>query len=226
VRIGIFELESSVGGAGIVSLTDLTGEDGKQIAFDAIRWRRVVEIGDSASTSDGYDQPVGTEEDRRADKVWGGEWLDASPFGKLYFVGTSDEAYHTGADLNLLQNADAHTPVYAAASGQVIYSGKLPVWGNVIIIKHDPLEADGLVLYGRYAHVENVILSVGQHVSRGEQIANVGDAFGRWAYLLHFDLSPTTILERSPGHWVGMERDAVYKNYIDPREFIERNRPK
>lgn len=225
VRLGTFAFDPAQADAGVVSLVDFTGEGNKQIAFDAIRWRRVLPFA-QLPHADGYDQPVGTLTDRRDDKVWGGEWLDSSPFGKLYFVGTKDEAYHTGADLNLPQNADAHTPVYAAASGIVTFAGRLPHWGNIIIIKHDPLEADGLVLYGRYAHVENVSVIVGQRILRGERIANIGDAFGRWAYLLHFDLSPTTILEHQPGHWVSMEREAVYKHYIDPREFIERNRPK
>ncbi|HLU09742.1 MAG TPA: M23 family metallopeptidase, partial [Oceanobacillus sp.] len=202
------------------------------IAFDAARWRKVVEVPGGGTTpippgyADGYDPPIGTVAERRSAQVWPGKWLDASPFGRLYFVGTPSEAYHTGADLNLPSDADAHTPVYSAASGVVVFAARLPTWGNVIIIRHDPLPNSGMVMYGRYAHVEDMIVTVGQRVTRGQQIAKVGNAFGRWAYHLHFDLSPTNVLELDPGHWPKKDRDALFRNYVDPREFILANRPR
>jgi murein DD-endopeptidase MepM/ murein hydrolase activator NlpD len=81
-------------------------------------------------------------------------------------------------------------------------------------------------MYSRYAHVESMIVQVGQRVRRGEQIARVGNAFGQWAYHLHFDLSPTTILETQPEHWPGRDLNGVLGNYVDPRDFISKNRPK
>lgn len=230
VTLGVYDLDKTLPNAGYVFLNDLTGETDQEIAFDAVRWRRVLNYADNVLVppgfADGFDAPVGTIVERRTAKMWPGTWLDASPFGQLYFIGTANEAYHTGADLNLPRNADAHLPVYSAASGIVIYANALPVWGNVIIIKHDPIVGSGRVLYGRYAHVEEMIVQVGQRVQRGTQIAKIGNAFGRWAYHLHFDLSPTTILEVNPGHWPGKDRDALFNNYIDPREFIEANRPR
>jgi murein DD-endopeptidase MepM/ murein hydrolase activator NlpD len=62
-------------------------------------------------------------------------------------------------------------------------------------------------------------------VRRGDQIATIGNAFGQWAYHLHFDLSPTTILETQPQHWPGRNLAGVLSNYVDPRLFIEQNRP-
>ncbi|MDK3160571.1 M23 family metallopeptidase [Anaerolineae bacterium CFX9] len=232
VTLGVFDLEKDAINAGTVFLNDLTGESDAQIAFDAMRWRRVIRLGSGGTGpvppgfADGYDAPIGTASERREAKIWPGRWYDASPFGRLYFVGTPSEAYHTGADLNLPGDGDAHSPVYSCASGIVVFAARLPTWGNVIIIKHDPLVGSGLVLYGRYAHVESMVVSVGQRVTRGQQIAKVGNAFGRWAYHLHFDLSPTTILETNPEHWPGRNRDQLFKNYIDPKEFIEGNRPR
>jgi murein DD-endopeptidase MepM/ murein hydrolase activator NlpD len=231
VSLGVFDFDVGAMNSGTVFLNDLTGETGKEIAFDAMRWRKVIEVPGTGMPvepgyADGYDPPIGTAAERRSDAVWPGQWLDASPFGRLYFVGTASEAYHTGADLNLPRDADAHTPVYSAASGVVTFAARLPTWGNVIIIKHDPLPGSGLVMYGRYAHVENVAVSVGQRVSRGTQIANVGNAYGRYAYHLHFDLSPTNILELNPPHWPKKDRDALFRNYVDPREFIASNRPR
>jgi murein DD-endopeptidase MepM/ murein hydrolase activator NlpD len=231
VSLGVFDFDKNAMNAGTVFLNDLTGETDKEIAFDAIRWRKVIQVsGDGTPTppgyADGYDSPVGTSTERRSAKVWPGQWFDASPFGKLYFVGTPSEAYHTGADLNLPNDADAHTGVYSTAGGTVTFASRLPTWGNVIVIRHDPLPGSGLVMYSRYAHVEEIMASVGQHVTRGQQIAKVGNAFGRWAYHLHFDLSPTNILEMDPSHWPKKDRDALYRNYVDPREFILANRPR
>ncbi|PJF40704.1 MAG: hypothetical protein D6737_19750 [Chloroflexi bacterium] len=229
VTLGVFEFDATTDNAGTVFLNDLTNESGREIAFDAMRWRRVVETDTDVEVpvgfADGYDSPVGTPSERASDKLWPGRWYDASPFGRLYFRGTPNEAYHTGADLNLPSDADAHDPVSAAASGVVVFASRLRVWGNVIIIKHDPLVTNGVELYGRYAHVENMKVKVGDRVTRGQQIASVGNAFGQWAYHLHFDLSPTTILESNPAHWPGRNKSALDKNYIDPKQFIENNRP-
>jgi murein DD-endopeptidase MepM/ murein hydrolase activator NlpD len=232
VTLGVFDLDRATSGAGTVFLNDVTGEAGLEIAFDALRWRQVLtQPGQNPPPTqqylaDGYDAPVGTVADRRGAQVWPPNWIDASPFARLYFVGTPQEAYHTGADLNLPQDADAHTPVYAVASGVVTFASQLPVWGNVIIVRHDPLVTNGKVMYSRYGHVENIAVKVGQRVARGQQVANVGNAFGRYAYHLHFDLSPTTILETNPEHWPGRNLNLLLANYVDPRLFILANRPK
>lgn len=225
VPLGVFDLDKATPNAGTVFLNDLTGETGLEIGFDALRWRQVVS-GGSPYTADGYDVPIGTNTERRSAQVWPGQWYDASPFAKLYFVGTPQEAYHTGADLNLPRDADAHTVVYAAASGVVTFAGRLPTWGNVIIIKHDSLPNSTTVLYSRSAHVEEIGVKVGDRVGRGQPVAKVGNAFGRYAYHLHFDLSHTTILESNPAHWPGKNLQVLLANYINPRDFIINNRPR
>jgi murein DD-endopeptidase MepM/ murein hydrolase activator NlpD len=232
VTLGVFDIDKSAVNAGVVFLNDLTGETNKEIAFDAMRWRVVLDVPvgggnpPPAFSGDGYDSPIGTAEERRTAKMWPGRWLDASPFGRLYFVGTPSEAYHTGADLNLPNDADRGVPVYACASGVVVFASRLPTWGNVIIIKHDPLATNGTVLYSRSGHVGEILVRVGDRVRRGQQISTVSNAFGRWAFHLHFDLSPTTILEETPNHWPGKDREATFTHYIDPREFIMNNRPR
>lgn len=237
VSLGIFDFDKGAVNAGSVFTNDLTYENQREIAFDAIRWREVLdetapEPGGSGPVvvpvgyADGFDAPIGTLSERRSSQVWPGKWYDASPFAHLYFVGTPNEAYHTGADLNLPSDADAHTSVYAAASGVVTFASRLKVWGNVIVIKHDPLAGSGRVMYGRYAHVEQLGVQVGQRVQRGQEIAHVGNAFGQWAYHLHFDLSPTTILESQPQHWPAKDLANLLANYVNPRDFILQNRPK
>ncbi|MBK9749708.1 MAG: peptidoglycan DD-metalloendopeptidase family protein [Chloroflexi bacterium] len=229
VTLGVFDIDKNLANAGSIFLNDLTGESGKEIAFDAIRWRRVLTATGGLPSdvfSDGYDQPVGTEAERRGAAVWGGKWLDASPFGQLYFIGSPQEAYHTGADLNLPSDADAHALVYSPANGIVTFANALPIWGNVIIIKHDPLPGSLRVMYSRSAHLEAMAVVPGQKVKRGEAIGRVGNAFGRYAYHLHFDLSPTNILEANPSHWPARDKVATFANYVDPKDFILANRPK
>lgn len=230
VTLGVYDLDPATANAGTVFLNDLTGETGKEIAFDALRWRVIndpVKPPVGVSVADGFDSPVGTDAERRTTQVWPGQWIDASPFAKLYFVGTPSEAYHTGADLNLPRDADAHSPIYASASGIVVFASRLPTWGNVVVIRHDPLfTATGKVYYTRYGHVEEMIVKVGGRVKRGQQIAKVGNAFGQFAYHLHYDISPTNILESQPQHWPAKNLTTLLANYVDPRQFIQQNRPK
>ncbi len=249
VSLGIFDLVKGAPNAGKVFLNDVTHEEGKEIAFDAIRWRRIVtvpsqpseptdppdspdtptgpDVVDGVYVANGYDSPVGSAEERSAARVWPSGWADASPFAVLYFEGTPSEAYHTGADLNWgSPYADKGLPIYSCASGVVVFAAKLSVWGNVIVIKHDPLRTpNGYIIYSRYGHVQDMLVQAGQRVKRGEQIAEIGDAFGRFVPHLHFDLSPTTILETRPSDWPGKDLSRLLKNYIDPKAFIRSNRP-
>ncbi len=177
--------------------------------------------------ADGYDAPVGTEEERRSTQIWPGEWRDASVFGELYFVGTPSEAVVIGADLNIgSPYEDLGEPVYAIASGEVTFAGELPVWGNVIVIRHDPLyTCDGEVYFSRYGHVGEVLVSAGERVQRGQQITSIGDGEGRYVPHLGLDLSQTSILEIDPGYFPGADFDAALANFIDSRAFIEGHRP-
>ncbi len=245
VALGIFDLDKNMENAGRVFLNDVTGEADKKIAFDAVRFRRIVttppgyspapdpnkkprptEIG-GVKVADGYDSPVGTSTQRKGERVWPKGWLDATPFGKLYFIGTPSEAYHTGADLNFGRPyEDKGMACYACASGIVTFAARLGKWGNLVVIRHDPLyEPSGQVIYSRYAHVQNMRVTVGDRVARGQRICEISDAFGRYVPHLHFDLSATTILETRPGNWPKLNYDLLVKNYIDPRDWISRHRP-
>lgn len=227
--LGVYYFDATDPISGVVFLNDLTGESGREVAFDALRWRQILNYTPTTTfIADGYDAPIAQPAERASNQVWPGEWFDATGFAVRYRIGSPSEAYHTGSDLNLnvpSWDLDAHSPVYAAASGVITHADRLPGWGNVIIVRHDPLLTDGRVLYGRYAHVENIRVTVGQRVVRGEQIANVGNAEGAFPYHLHFDLSPTTILQSKPWHWPKLDLNNLLANYVDPRQFTLDNRP-
>ena len=210
--------------SGQVNLTDLTGEPDKELAFSAIRWRQVVEQSQPVvAQTGGFDPPIGAAADRLSSQVWPGQWYDATGYASYYTA--VGPAYHTGADLNLPNDADKDTPVYAAAAGTVIFSGpSVGTWGQLICVRHDPLP-DGTVVWSRYAHVESRMVKEGDRVERGQQISQVGNADGQLPFHLHFDIARTSILESNPGHWPGLDLDAVLTNYADPRQWVIDHRP-
>jgi murein DD-endopeptidase MepM/ murein hydrolase activator NlpD len=229
VPLGVYQLNANDPRSGVVFLNDLTNEPDREIAFDAVRWREILGNNPiSQYIADGYDAPMGTSTERAETTLWPGNWFDATGFAVRYFLGQPSEAYHTGADLNLNQpffDADAHSPVYAAASGTVVFAARLTSWGNVIVIRHDPLITNGKVMYSRYAHIEQMVVQVGDRVQRGQQIANVGNAEGLFPYHLHFDLSQTNVLETAPFDWPRLDLNRLLANYSDPLEFVRNNRP-
>ena len=241
LALGIFPLAARPG-AGGVFINDVTGEPKQEIAFTAMRWRRVIDeeeqeehdteredyVG-NVRVADGYDSPVGSSGDRQGERLWPQGWLDASPFGKLYFLGTPRESFHTGADLNWGRGPDDDLGqlVHACAHGVVTFAAPLPVFGNVIVIRHDPLfQPEGLAMRSRYAHVQRMRVQVGQRVRRGDVIAEIGDAFGAVPAHLHYDLSPTDRLESQPSDWPGRNKERLLRDYIDPKAFIAEYRPR
>lgn len=87
--------------------------------------------------------------------------------------------FHRGIDLA----ASAGTPIYAAASGVVTYSGyNSGGFGKLIIIDHQ----NGYQTY--YAHCSSLYAQVGQKVSKGQNIAGVGSTGDSTGNHLHFEI--------------------------------------
>lgn len=229
VTLGVYDFDPGESQAGSVFITDLTGEDDRVIAFDALRWRE-LRSGDSplpggaAALADGYDAPAGAALERRGTQLWPGNWQDRGAFGQLAQRSGMAEAYLPGVTLGL-QQAGGRQAVFACASGLVVFAGELPQWGEVIIIRHDPLTGSGRVLSSRYSHIENVLPQIGARVRRGEQIASAAQASQGHERQLQFDLCTTAALERQPAHWPGRNHHTLMQHYIDPQDFIGQNRP-
>ncbi|MBN2470669.1 MAG: peptidoglycan DD-metalloendopeptidase family protein [Anaerolineae bacterium] len=228
VPLGIFELEGSRPDAGAVNLTNLTGESGREIAFSPLRWK-LLESSGPVLVADGYDAPVGTTDERKKDALWPGHWVDAVGFGTRYRDSSNTTAYHTGADLNLNAprwDSDRGAGVFAVASGTIVFVGGLAVWGQVIVIRHDPVEPQGNAVWARYAHVAEARVRAGDRVQRGQQIAVIGKPAPSGApYHLHFDICTSDILEERPDHWPRLSYTELITHYVDPREFLRANRP-
>jgi lipoprotein NlpD len=73
-------------------------------------------------------------------------------------------------------------PVFASASGRVIFSGTgLRGYGKLVIIKHNQ------TYLSAYAHNSNLLVKEGQNVVRGQKIAEIGSTDSSQAKL-HFEI--------------------------------------
>jgi murein DD-endopeptidase MepM/ murein hydrolase activator NlpD len=82
-----------------------------------------------------------------------------------------DEQVHLGYDLA----QTAHTPVRAANAGKVIYAARLGIYGNCVILDH------GYSLESLYGHMSQILVKVGDTVTKQQQIGisgSTGMAFG------------------------------------------------
>ncbi|MEP7014884.1 MAG: M23 family metallopeptidase [Verrucomicrobiota bacterium] len=132
------------------------------------------------------------------------------------------ENRHLGDDLNGIggENSDLGDPVHAVADGRVLLAREGgPGWGNVIIVLHAYIDKDARnYVQSYYAHVETMLVSVGDDVRRGQQIATIGTANGKYLAHLHFEMREFTTPFIGPGY-----RDDT-SGWIDPTAFIRQHR--
>ena len=85
---------------------------------------------------------------------------------------------HTGLDIA----TSTGTPIAAAASGTVTFSGYKGSYGNMIVISH----GNGVQTY--YGHCSQLYLSAGATVSQGQTIASVGSTGNSTGPHLHLEI--------------------------------------
>jgi murein DD-endopeptidase MepM/ murein hydrolase activator NlpD len=228
-RLGVFDFDKNLPNTGRVFLNDATGEEGRYITFDAIRWRRVVAVEPPSDIPnatengmivrngviycDGYDSPVGNRRNsgnRAGSQVWPRGWRDASPYAEPYLYNSFIGRYtsvHTGADLNWGSGAytDVGQEIYSIASGVVVFANERREWGNMVVIQHDPYIKNGRRVATRYAHLQRIDVKVGDRVGRGQQIGTLGGTRGRpglsWVPHLHVDVTPASTMQRNVEDW-------------------------
>ena len=102
----------------------------------------------------------------------------ASPFGYRIHPIYGDRRLHTGVDFG----ASEGTPIHAAEAGTVVSAGWMGGYGNATVIQHAGSLA---TLYG---HQSAILVSVGQHVSRGQIIGRVGCTGACTGPHLHYEV--------------------------------------
>ena len=85
---------------------------------------------------------------------------------------------HTGLDIA----TSTGTPIKAAASGTVTFSGWKGSYGNLLVITH----SNGVQTY--YGHCSKLYMSAGQKVSQGQTVAAVGSTGNSTGPHLHFEI--------------------------------------
>lgn len=101
-----------------------------------------------------------------------------SYFGGRKSPGGIGSTNHKGIDIA----ASYGTPIYAADGGTVTYSGWMGGYGYLVQITH----GNGYVTY--YGHNSSLLVSVGQHVYKGQQIARMGSTGNSTGNHCHFEI--------------------------------------
>lgn len=85
--------------------------------------------------------------------------------------------YHTGADAETTAaEADQNTPIFAIASGSVVFADHVNGYGGVMIIKHTIGGKKLLSLYG-HLRISSFTVTVGKTVTPGQRLAYLGTGF-------------------------------------------------
>jgi murein DD-endopeptidase MepM/ murein hydrolase activator NlpD len=102
-----------------------------------------------------------------------------SPFGYRVDPYTHYRALHAGVDLA----PACYAPIYAAHSGTVTFAANGGGYGNEVVLDN------GGGISTAYGHIVDggILVSVGQHVSAGQQIAKIGSTGWSTGCHLHFE---------------------------------------
>lgn len=101
-----------------------------------------------------------------------------SPFGYRTHPILGHQRFHAGIDFG----ADYGTVIYAADSGNVVFSGWYGGYGNTVIIEH------GNGISTLYAHSSELYIAEGQAIQKGQPIATVGSTGFSTGPHLHFEV--------------------------------------
>ena len=119
----------------------------------------------------------------------------SSGFGYRSDPFTGDAAFHSGLDFR----GPIGAPIYAAATGRVVFAGVKAGYGNCIDIDH------GNGLTTRYAHMSAFRARVGQPIESGDVIGAIGSSGRSTGPHLHFEVR-------------------VHDRPVNPRPFLEASR--
>ncbi len=88
--------------------------------------------------------------------------------------------YHSGVDYGVCTASNIN--IYAAADGEIVFAGLLPIHGGHTIIDH------GWGVYSTYSHQSEIMVSAGQTVKRGDLIGLIGSTGRSVGPHLHWEI--------------------------------------
>lgn len=155
---------------------------------------------------DGFDFPVGI------------------PNGEGYYVAQDFRSNnHLGEDWNGKGggNTDLGDPVYAIADGYVKLAKEFQQgWGNIIRMVHYIEEPPFIIVESLYAHCDEIYVTQGQEVKRGQLIGTIGNVNGLYSAHLHLEMRSNVMMP------IGTAYSTETEGYMDPSDFIASHRPK
>ena len=122
---------------------------------------------------------------------------------------------HMGDDHNGIggMDTDLGDPIYAIASGRVVFSGEPSSgWGKTLILAHRTPE--GPIQHFMYAHMDQIHVPIGSLVPRSQIIGTVGTANRNYPAHLHLEL------QQNSGIYIGAGYTQDPGNRIEPAEII------
>jgi murein hydrolase activator len=102
----------------------------------------------------------------------------AASFGAQVHPRFGTRTFRNGREIEAAEG----TAVAAVLPGEVVYTGWLKGYGNLIIIDH------GDELFTLYAHVADIHVKEGEEVRQGQRIAAVGDTGALTSPRLYFEV--------------------------------------
>ena len=181
--------------------------------------RQVVRVLHAADTTGGTQ--IGAKPDPGAtrDPATGSQpakgsfpWPVIGPITSPYCEQRAWESCHPGIDIGV----GSGTPIHVVAAGRVIIASSQGGYGNFTCVAH-------VTVSTCYAHQSQILVSVGERVSRGEVIGRTGCTGRCYGAHLHFEVRSTDL---SPNVWFPYVRDRgwVESNYLVPSQFVRAHR--
>lgn len=102
----------------------------------------------------------------------------SSPFGYRNDPKGAGRRFHAGVDMA----APVGTPLYATGDGTIIRAGWVSGYGNLVEIRHD------FGIETRYGHMSKIRVKVGDKVSRGDRIGDMGSTGRSTGSHVHYEV--------------------------------------
>lgn len=108
----------------------------------------------------------------------GGESAITSPFGWRIDPIEKTRRFHHGLDIGCWRGQQ----IDATATGRVMFAGEARIYGNAVVIAHNP------TVWTIYGHLDRVGAKVGEHVKAGEPIGRCGSTGRSTGPHLHLEV--------------------------------------